>query len=89
MLPVYVLMLVSLLFIMALRKAPAVYNRIFCKVFSKVFSKVYSIQKLKNFLDYNLFWNSTFKYIIEGYLALTLESLTLMNKGLDWTTALN
>ena len=81
MLPFYLLMLVSLLLTMALRNAPAVYNRIFCKVFS--------IKKLKDFLHYNLFWNSTSKYIIEGYLALTLESLTLMNKGLDWTTTLN
>ena len=89
MLPVYLVMLVLLLIVLLLRKAPALYDNIFCKVFSKVFSKVYSIQKLKNFLDYNLFWNSTFKYIIEGYLALTLESLTLINKGLDWTTSLN
>jgi hypothetical protein len=38
---------------------------------------------------FNLFWNSTLKYIIEGYLQLTLESLILMNKGLDWSTGLN
>jgi hypothetical protein len=85
MLPVYALMLVFLMFIIVLRKAPALYDRIFCKVFSKV----YSIHKLKDSLHYNLFWNSTSKYIIEGYLALTLESLTLMNKGFGWTTALN
>jgi hypothetical protein len=29
------------------------------------------------------------RYIIEGYLALTLESLTVMNKGLYWNTILN
>ena len=81
MIPVYVLMLVFLLLTMALRKSPALFNRIFCKVLS--------ITKLKDFLHYNLFWNSTSKYIIEGYLALTLESLTLKNKGLDWTSALN
>jgi hypothetical protein len=26
---------------------------------------------------------------MEGYLTLTLESLTLINKGLDWSTGLN
>jgi hypothetical protein len=29
------------------------------------------------------------KFIIEGYLALTLESLKLMNKGFSWGTDLN
>ena len=85
MLLVYVLMVVLLLIIMLLRNVSDVYNRIYCKVFSKV----YSIYKLKDFLHYNLFWNSTFKFIIEGYLALTLESLILMKKGIDWSTSLN
>ncbi len=63
-----------------LRRVPDVYERIFCKHFiEKSIDKIY----------YILFWNSTFRYIIEGYLALTLESISFMNKGLDWTTALN
>jgi hypothetical protein len=76
MLPIYVLMLVFLLFFMLLRKASALFSRNCC-------TKVY------DYFYYNLFWNSTFRYIIEGYLAFTLESLTLMNKGLDWSNALN
>jgi hypothetical protein len=77
----YVFMGLILLILRILRRAPAVYDRIFCKVFS--------IKYLYGVIYFNLFWNSTFKYIIEGYLVLTLESLTLMNKGLNWNTNLN
>ena len=70
-----------LLILRILRRAAAVYDRIFCKVFS--------IKKLYDTIYLFLFWNATFKYIIEGYLALTLESITLMKKGLNWNTNLN
>jgi hypothetical protein len=80
MLFVYAFMALILLILWTLRKR-AFYDRIFCKVLS--------IKKLYDTIYYNLFWNSTFKYIIEGYLALTLESLTLMAKGLNWSTNLS
>ncbi len=51
--------------------------------------KVFYIKNLEIFLQKNLFWNSPLKFIIEGYLALTLQSLTLMSKGLSWSTSLN
>jgi hypothetical protein len=81
MLLVYVFIALLLPILRTLRRAPSVYHRIFCKVFS--------IKKLYDIIYYNLFWNSTLKYIIEGYLALTLESLTLMKNGLNWSTNLN
>ena len=70
-----------LLILRTIRREPAVYDKIFCKVFSmkKLYDKIY----------FNLFWNSTFKFIIEGYIELTLESLILMKKGLNWSTNLD
>lgn len=47
------------------------------------------IMKLQDKIEYSLFFNSTFKYILEGYLILTLESLILMKNGLDWSNELN
>jgi hypothetical protein len=76
MIPLYVLMLVLLLCFILLRKASAVFDR------------NTSIKKIEDYLRYTLFWNSTFRYIVEGYLALTLESLTLIRNRLDWSTAL-
>jgi hypothetical protein len=77
MIPGYLLMLGLLLCFILLRKASAVFDRNKC------------IKKIEDLLSYTLFWNSTFRYIIEGYMALTLESLTLIRNGLDWSTALN
>ncbi len=76
MIPFYVLMLVFLLCFILLRKASAVFDR------------NTSIKKIEDYLRYTLFWNSTFRYIVEGYLALTLESLTLMRNRLDWSNPL-
>jgi hypothetical protein len=74
-------MALLLVLLMALRKANCIYDKIFCKFCS--------IKKLKDKIHYNLLWNSTLKFVMEGYLALTLESLTLLTKGLSWSAGLN
>ncbi len=74
-------MVILLILFMALRKAVCVYDRVFCKFCS--------IKKLNDIIHQNLFWNSTLKFVMEGYLALTLESLTLLSKGLSWSNGLN
>jgi hypothetical protein len=77
MIPLYGLMLVLFVYLMTLRLALKLFVRISC------------IEKLSDVLYGKLFWNTPLKFLIEGYLALTLQSLSLMNKGLNWITALN
>ena len=77
MIPVFLIILVCLLCFILLRKVSPLIARNIC------------IKKVSDRIYYILFWNSTFRYIIEGYLAITLESLTFISKGLDWSTELN
>jgi hypothetical protein len=62
---------------------------IFSAKFDRFSCKVFSIKKSYDTIYFYLFWNSTFKYIIEGYIELTLESLIVMNNGLNWNNNLN
>jgi hypothetical protein len=48
-----------------------------------------TVKKLYATIQYKLFWNSTLRYIIESYLALTLNSLTLISAGMNWSTGIN
>jgi hypothetical protein len=36
-----------------------------------------------------LFWNSTLRFIMEGYISMSLYSLTLANEGFNWSDQLD
>ena len=38
-------------------------------------------------IKYLIFWNSTIRFILEGYLDLALVSFMVWSNGLDWSTA--
>ena len=37
-------------------------------------------------IRYQIFWNGTLRYFMEGYMALSLNSMLDMVQGLDWST---
>jgi hypothetical protein len=42
-------------------------------------------KKLKNYL----FWNSTLRFIMEGYISVSLFSLKIAKEGFDWHEKIN
>lgn len=53
----------------------------YCRDMNQMINVVY--YKIRN----NIFWNGTLRYIIEGYMELTLGSLLAIDTGLDWSSS--